>query len=106
MKSPEELMKELKEDEWYQTRPQIIKDAIDILPPTRYYMFKDSKKECYIISYDEPENGKVEDVTVMVQKTGVGGPMAEMGLSMLDTNKVFGVALTDLEPSTYKHEEE
>lgn len=93
---------EIVEGEWYKSRPQVIQAAIRTLPPTRMYMFKDSKKECYIISYEEPESGKLEDVTVTVQKTGRGS-MA--GLESINMNQVFGVKLTDLEPSKYEEEE-
>ncbi len=91
-------LEEFKETDWYKERPKVIQEACCILPPIRQYRFKNSKKECVIISFDEPESGKIEDVTVMVQKTGKGGPMAEMGLGSLDTNKVFGLKLDDLEP--------
>jgi hypothetical protein len=83
---------------WYNTKPQVIKDAIDMLPPDKMYMFKDSKKECYITSYEEPQSGKLEDVTVTVQKTGEG---SIWGLESINMNRVFGVKLTDLEPSIY-----
>lgn len=38
---------EFKKDEWYKTRPQVVKDAIEILLPIQFYMFKDSKKELW-----------------------------------------------------------
>lgn len=90
-------LESLKQSEWYQERPDTIKEAINKTPPTVLYRFKDSKKECYIIGYTEPEtpDGKV---TLIVQKTGNGGPMAEMGLGTLDTNQVFGVDSDNLEP--------
>lgn len=85
---------QLKEEPWYQERPAVIQQAIDKLPPFYEYRFKDSKKECWIYSYDEPESSLLEDVTVTVQKTGYGGIL---GFNPLDTNKVFGVQLNDLE---------
>ena len=90
---------QLKETDWYKGRPAVIKQAIDRLPPIRLYKFKDSGKQCYIISFEEPESDKIEDVTCTVQKTGVGGAMAEIGFmfSQLDTNQVFGVKLPELE---------
>ena len=90
-------LEELQQDIWYKERPEIIKQAIDKLPPIQLYKFKDTGKQCYIISFEEPKNGKLEDVTCTVQKTGVGGPMAEMGLGNLDSNIVFGLSLDDLE---------
>lgn len=90
-------LEEIQQEDWYKERPEVIQRAIDILPPIQLYQFKDSKKQCYIISYEEPENGKLEDVTVTVQKTGVGGALAGMGIGALDNNRVFGVKLTDLE---------
>lgn len=89
-------LQELKESDWYISRPDIIKEAINLLPPICLYKFKDSGKQCFIYSYEEPESNKVEDVTVTVQKTGVGGSLAEMGLGKIDTNQVFGVKLQDL----------
>ena len=59
---------------------------------------EDIQKTVDIIEQEGASLGK--DVTVTVQKTGVGGTMAEMGLGNLDTNKVFGVKLTDLEEWT------
>lgn len=91
-------LEEFKEDEWYQERPDIIKQAIEIVPPIQMYRFKDSKKQCYIIAYDEPESGLLEDVKLTVQKTGRGGFLSEMGLGVLDTNQVFNVELDALEP--------
>ena len=90
-------LEELKETDWYNERPAIIQQAINILSPTEMYKFKTTGKECYIISYEEPESGNVEDVTLTVQKTGKGGAMEKLGLSSLDTNQVFGVKLDDLE---------
>lgn len=90
-------LEEFKQTDWYKTRPEIIQQAICKLPPIQLYRFKNSKKQCYIYSYSEPKSGKLEDVTVTIQKTGKGGIMDEMGLGDLDTNAVFGVHLDDLE---------
>lgn len=89
-------LEQLKETDWYRQRPDVIKKAIDQTPPTQLYRFKDSQKQCFIVGYTEPESpdGKV---TLIVQKTGVGGPMAEMGLGELDTNQVFDVVPESLE---------
>ena len=89
-------LEELKGTDWYKERPDSIKEAIDQIPPTQLYRFKDSQKQCYIIGYTESESpdGKV---TLIVQKTGEGGPMAAMGLGVLDTNQVFGVDPESLE---------
>lgn len=90
-------LEKLQQNEWYKQRPEVIRQAIDKLPPIQLYKFKESGKQCQIVSFEEPESGKLEDVTCTVQKTGVGGAMAEMGLGALDTNRVFGVKLDDLE---------
>ena len=87
-------LQELKQTDWYKERPKIIKDAIDILPPTKIYKFKDSGKQCLLVSFEEPESGNLEDVTCTVYKTGNGGAME---LGVLDTNQVFGVKIDDLE---------
>lgn len=93
-------LEDLKQSDWYKERPLVIQQAIDIIPPTQLYKFKDSGKQCAIMSYEEPESGKLEDVTCTVAKTGIGGAMAHMGLGNLDTNGVFGVKLDDLEKWT------
>jgi len=90
-------LQDLKQTDWYKERPVVIQNAIELLPPTKMYRFKSSKKQCHLISYEEPKSKKLDDVTVTVQKTGVGGAMDEMELGSLDTNQVFGVKLTDLE---------
>lgn len=92
-----EDLQALKQTDWYKERPTIIQQAIDLLPPTKMYRFKDSKKQCHLVSYDEPNTNELDDVTVTVQKTGVGGIL---GLGELDINKVFGVKLADLEEWT------
>lgn len=93
---------DIKKTTWYKTRPEIIKKTIELLPPDRFYKFKDSGKQCFIISIEEPESGKFEDITLTVQKTGVGGKMgglmAHIGLRLLDQNRVFGVKIEDIEP--------
>ena len=91
-------LEQLKQSAWFSARPEVIQQAIIKRSPLELYKFKDSGKQCQIISYEEPESGKIEDVTCTVQKTGVGGAMAEMGMGALDTNGVFGVKLDDLEP--------
>lgn len=90
-------LKELKQTAWYSRRPKVIQEAINLLPPMKLYKFKDSGKQCHLISYEEPESGKIEDLTVTVQKTGVGGVLEEIGLSELDTNQVFDVKINNLE---------
>lgn len=90
---------EVKNDPWFAERPENIKKAIIALPPTIKYRFKDSKKECVLIAYQGPTETQPE-VTVTVQKTGEGGALSDLGLGAIDTNKVFGVKLTDLEPVT------
>ncbi len=89
-------LEELQQTEWYKCRPEVIKQAIDKLPPIHLYKFKETGKQCQIVSFEEPESDKLEDVTCTVQKTGIGGVMAEMGLGAMDTNQVFGVKLDDL----------
>lgn len=96
-KSTKMTLEELKETDWYKERPLVIQQAIDKLPPIHLYKFKDSGKQCHVISFEEPESGKLEDVTCTVQKTGNGGAMDKMGLGMLDRNAVFGCSLNDFE---------
>lgn len=91
-------LEEFKQTDWYKERPPVIQEAINRMPPTQLYKFKNSGKQCFIYGYDEPESGNIEDVTLQVNKTGVGGAMAEAGLGMFDKDwGVFGVGLNDLE---------
>lgn len=90
-------LKELKQTQWYLERPNLIKQTINKLPPIYLYKLKESGKQCQIISFEEPESGKLEEVTCTVQKTGIGGAMSEMGLGTLDDNEIFGVELNSLE---------
>lgn len=85
---------DITKSDWFKERPKIIQEAIENLPPTNLYSL--NGKQCHIISYEEPESGLSKDVTVMVQKTGVGGVLAEMGMGELDTNRVFGIKPEDL----------
>lgn len=89
-------LEELQQDEWYLGLPEIIQKTIDIVPPIYIYKLKESGKHCTIVSYEEPESNLLEEVTVTVQKIGVGGTMAEMGMGALDTNRVFDVKPSDL----------
>jgi hypothetical protein len=92
-------LQELQETDWYKERPRVIQQAIDITPPIILYKFKSSGKQCYIEGYEEPESGKLEDIRLRVVKTGIGGPMYDMGMGVLDEGMgVFGVSPEDLEP--------
>ncbi len=90
-------LEEMQQSNWYKGRPKVIQQAFDLMPANVLYKFKDTGYQCYIYSYDEPESQKLEDVTVVVYKTGKGGAMAKMGLGMINKNGVFGVKLSDLE---------
>lgn len=93
-------IKEIIKSDWFKERPKIIQEVIKKLSPTEMYSL--NGKQCHIISYEEPESGLVEDITVTVQKTGVGGPLAEMGMGILDTNQVFDIKPEDLKLWDYK----
>lgn len=84
---------ELQQYDWYKSRPEIIQQAIDKLPPIQLYKIKSSGYQCYIISFEEPHSSLLEDVTCTVQKTGIGSLFPS-----LNQNRVFGISLTDLEP--------
>lgn len=53
--------------EWYNSRPEVIRKAIDMLPPDKFYEIKDSGAQCVIQAYTETPDG----VKLRVQKTGV-----------------------------------
>lgn len=91
-------IEELRETDWYRSRPDIIKAAIEEKNPMVLYKFKNSGKQCFIYSYEEPAEDQPQVVTVTVQKTGKGGFMDYMGMGHFDVNQVFGVKMDDLEP--------
>lgn len=82
-------LEQFKQEEWYKSRPDVIKQAIEKLPPTQSYMY--GCRKCELYSYEEPESGKLEDVTVTVQ---------------FSTHRVFGIGLDKLRPLTKEDEEE
>ena len=88
---------EFLDTEWYKSRPEVIKEAIKKCPPTQYYKIKNTGHQCFLYSYSEPESNKLEDVTITVIKTGRGGTLDKMGLSVLNQNGVFGLKLDDIE---------
>lgn len=84
--------------DWYNERPEIIKRALNIIPPDKLYKIKATGSQCYIYSIEEPKSDLFEDITVTVYKTGIGGALDNIGLGHLDTNGVFGLKIEDLEP--------
>jgi hypothetical protein len=67
----EQEFREFKESEWYLSRPQIIKDAINLMPPHQHYMIRATGHQCHIISYGEDVKGRLDHGTYTVQKTGI-----------------------------------
>lgn len=84
-------LKELKDTDWYKERPAIIKEAIDSWPPIVKYKIKHSGHQCVIVGYTEPDEN-CNEVTAIVQKTGIGSPFPEMNMY-----QVFGVKKNELE---------
>lgn len=88
--------------DWYNERPQVIKQAINIHPPDKLYVIKATGHQCYIYSYDEPISGLLEEVTITVNKTGIssrkGTTLGEMVMPGYKTAQVFGLKLDDIEP--------
>lgn len=89
-------LEEIKQSDWYKERPSVIQEAINKLPPTTLYKSKATGKQCYIVAYTEPDE-ECSEVTLTVQKTGIGGAFADAGFGALDRNAVFGLKLDDLE---------
>ena len=84
-------LEEIQASDWYKNRPKIIQKAIDKRPPG-IYIVKETGHSCILLSYEEPESEKFEDVTVTVQiTTGLFAP-----------RNVFGYKLEDVNPSTVK----
>lgn len=91
-------IEELKQTDWFKERPEIIQQAILRLPPTRLYRIKATGSQCQLYSYEEPESGMAEDVTVTIVKTGVGGALDEIFPELSKGQQVFGYSIDDLEP--------
>lgn len=94
------FLDDLKKTDWYKERPECIQQAIEMRPPVMVYAL--NGKGCHIISYEEPESGKLEDVTVTVQKNGIVEDGEGLGLgaaynAAMHTNQVFNVKLEDLQ---------
>jgi hypothetical protein len=94
-------IEDIKETEFYKSRPEIIQKAIEARPFNQLYRIRDTGHECFIFSYDEPTSGKFEDITLTVEKTGNGGALADLGAGELDKGwQVFGLSLDDIAPAT------
>lgn len=63
IKEKEQFMKTKEWKEWYSSRPEVIKDLIDKIPPDRLYRLKDSSR-CYCTIYSWSEDGTV---TVLIE---------------------------------------
>lgn len=90
--------------DWYNEKPEIIKKALNILPPDKLYKIKSTDSQCYIYSFEEPSSGLFKDITLTVYKTGIVrdnrpklGDMV-MGEDNYRTAGVFGLKIEDLEP--------
>lgn len=81
---------EFKASEWYQSRPQVIKDLIEKCDPTVLHRIKNSGEIVQMHGYNE-------DGTVMVLKLGIGGPMDDMIGFIKRGWGVFGLKPEDLE---------
>ncbi len=84
-------LEEIKESEWFKSRPAAIQQMILNQPPICLYKFKDSGKVVYMYSYSE-------DGTVSVIHLGYGTEFAIVSEGF----KVFGVKPEDLEAIPYK----
>lgn len=91
-----EALIELFTGAWYLQLPEIVKKVVEEYPPVYIYRFKNTKKQFFIERIEEPLD-KNEPITFVIQKIGKGGLIAEMGMGLLDTNKVFGVKPEDIE---------
>ena len=94
----DEAIAVLHNDLWFLELPENVKEVVRRFPPIFLYRFKDTKKQFYIVSFNEEDpddpNGKI---TLKVQKIGIGGVLSQLGLGKLDRNEVFGVELDSIE---------
>lgn len=67
MKNSLTLLEQLKETEWYKTRPPVIQKAIDMFDPTKLYKIIETGEECRILGYNEMEGQLIEDVTFIIE---------------------------------------
>lgn len=81
---------------WYLQLPEIVQKVVEEYPPIYIYRFKNSKKQFVIERIEEPLD-KNDPITLVVQKIGKGGLMPAALQERIDTNKVFGVKLEDIE---------
>lgn len=96
--SRQDALNDLMKTAWFQGRPEVIKRAIETRPPVIGYWLDD--KGYYIVSYHEPESGKLEDVTVTIRGNGKykNIPPAQWPNAIHHSETISGVKLTELEP--------
>lgn len=90
---------EFKATEWYQSRPQVIKDLMQKCDPTVLHRIKNSGEIVQMLGYNE-------DGTLQVLKLGIGGPMDDMIGFIKRGWGVFGLKPEDLEPLSIEESNE
>lgn len=87
---------ELQKSGWYKAMPEVIRRAIDMRPPGHHYKFKKSNERCFIVYYNEPESGKLEDVTCIIETTQPIFKKDDNGGYRVTPNIFFSVKLDEL----------
>lgn len=54
---------EVQASDWYKSKSELVRQLIDMCPPTQYYRIRSTGRKCVLYSYGEPESQKVEDAT-------------------------------------------
>jgi hypothetical protein len=87
--SEEELIKKLKQSEWYKSLSEKVRERVDAYPPTKKYKMKATGRIVTLASYDEDKNGDCNTVTVDVSR--------DDNPRVLFERQVFGVRFDELE---------
>lgn len=92
------LLKEFQQSDYYKSRPAIVQEVFDILPPYGIYKLTKTGVQCVIYEVSQPESGDLDDVKLSVLQTGVGGIFFDLGLGSIEKGvKITGVLIDDLE---------
>lgn len=91
-------LRELQQSEWYLSKPLIIQEVFDVLPPFETFRITQTGAQCFLYSISEPESGDLDDVVVSVIQTGIGGFFWSIGLGHYEKGTIIhGILIDELE---------
>lgn len=92
------ILKEFQQSDYYKSRPAIVQEVFNILPPYGLYKITKTGVQCIICRISEPESNDLDDVKLTVVQTGVGGIFCDLGVGDLEKGtQITGVLIDDLE---------